>query len=179
MVQGNSFNHNFTEAIRLFYEDPKTTASILEKITELSIEYATTQAKQGIDVFQLFDTHAGLIPSDIYISKILPYVKRITNAVKALGTPVIFFPKGLGYGISHINTDIADFVSIDWQFSLKEAWEISDSHMGLQGNLDPRILSVEDKGIITTELEKFISFGNKQNKWIFQYRSWFISRQQL
>ncbi len=167
MVQGNSFNHNFSDAIKLFYNDPKTASAILEKITELSIEYATTQAKHGIDAFQLFESHAGLLPSDVYIEKILPYIKRITSAVKSVGVPVIYFPKGLAYGISHLNSDIADFISIDWQFSLDEAWEIADSHLGLQGNLDPRILSVDNKDIITKELEKFIPFGRKESKWIF------------
>ncbi|MDD5569762.1 MAG: uroporphyrinogen decarboxylase [Bacteroidales bacterium] len=167
MVQGNSANHNFSEAIKLFYNDRETALKLLEIITELSIEYAVSQAKHRIDIFQLFETHAGLLPSDLYIELILPFVKRITSAVKAKEVPVIFFPKGLGHAISRLNPDIADIVSIDWQFSIVEAWEIIDSKIGLQGNLDPRILSVDNKEIITKELEKFVPFGRNEYKWIF------------
>ena len=167
MVEGNSKNHIFSNAIKLLYSNPKVASDILEKITELSIEYATTQTRHGIDVFQLFETHAGLIPSEMYIERILPYVKRITNSVRNKNVPVIFFPKGIGLGISHINHDVADFVSIDWQYSLIEAWEMCDSKLGLQGNFDPRILSIDDQDIIRKELEKFISFGKNEHRWIF------------
>jgi len=167
MVEGNSHNHNFTEAIKLLYNDPQTSAAILEKITELSIEYATTQVNHGIDTFQLFETHAGLIPSDMYIERILPYVKRITNAVRSKNTPVIFFPKGLGQGISSVTFDIADFVSIDWQYSLSEVRKIIDNHVGLQGNLDPRILGIDNKSIIQNELENYRLFGQQNTNWIF------------
>src|ERR1035437_141811 len=124
MIEGNSTKHDFAQAINLFYNDPKTTAQIFELITELSIEYATTQAAHGIDTFQLFETHAGLIPSELYIERVLPYVKRITNAVREKNVPVIFFPKGLGNGMAKVNFDIADFVSIDWKFSMTEARRI-------------------------------------------------------
>jgi len=167
MAEGNSTNHNFSNAIKLFYNDPKISSEILEKITELSIEYATTQAAHGIDVFQLFETYAGLLPLDIYVERILPYVKRISSAVRNKNIPVIFFPKGIGAGISHINYDVADFVSIDWQFSLTKAREMCDSKIGLQGNLDPRMLSIDNKEILQKELEKFLSFGKNEHKWIF------------
>lgn len=167
MVEGNSANHNFSNAIKLFYNDPELSAQILEIITELSIEYATTQAIHGIDVFQLFETHAGLIPSDLYIERILPYVKRITNAVRNKNTPVIFFPKGIGAGISSIKKDIADFVSIDWQMSMNDARALVDREVGLQGNLDPRILAIDNKIQLEKELEKYLEFGKLNQNWIF------------
>lgn len=167
MVEGNSANHSFSNAIKLFYNNPKIATEILEKITELSIEYATTQTKHGIDVFQLFETHAGLIPSEMYVERILPFVKRITNAVRDRNIPVIFFPKGMGTGISKVNFDVADFVGIDWQYSLTEARAIIDSKVGVQGNLDPRILAIDSREILESELEKYLAFGSKNSNWIF------------
>ena len=167
MIEGNSTKHDFARAINLFYNDPETTAHIFELITELSIEYATTQAAHGIDTFQLFETHAGLIPSELYIERVLPYVKRITNAVREKNVPVIFFPKGLGNGMAKINFDVADFVSIDWQFSLAEARQLIDKKVGLQGNLDPRLFAISNKSIIEAELKKYRSFGKENQNWIF------------
>ena len=167
MAEGNSTNHNFSNAIKLFYNNPKLSAQILETITELSIEYATTQADHGIDLFQLFETHAGLIPSEMYIERILPYVKRITNSVRTKNIPVTFFPKGLGTGLAHINHDIADFAGIDWQYSLPEARALCDTKVGVQGNLDPRILSIDNQDILKAELEKYKAFGKQNYNWIF------------
>ena len=167
MVEGNSVNHTFSNAIKLLYNHPQVATEILEKITELSIEYATTQTKHGIDVFQLFESHAGLIPTELYVERILPYVKRITAAVRATNTPVIFFPKGIGAGISYINHEIADFAGIDWQYSLSDVRSLCDPKMGLQGNFDPRILAIDDQEILQKELEKFLPFGSNNHNWIF------------
>ncbi len=167
MVQGHSANHNFTEAINLFYNDPKTTEAIFEKITELSIHYATTQAAHGIDAFQLFETHAGLIPSELYNERVLPFAKRICNAVREKGVPTIFFPKGLGNGMKAVTHEVADFVSIDWQFSLNEARELIDQRVGLQGNIDPRLFSIKDRNMLTAALESYLPFGQANSNWIF------------
>ena len=167
MVQGNSVNHTFAEAIQLIYNDRENAKKLFEIITELSIEYALNQVKAGIDTFQLFETHAGLLPYELYLELVLPYVKRITQAVRAAGCPTIFFPKGLGAGMKHINFDIADYVSVDWQDSLSETRKIIDSRVGLQGNLDPRIFSVNTKETLIYELEKYKSFGKENFNWIF------------
>ena len=167
MVEGNSANHTFSKAIKLFYNNPEISAKILEIITDLSIHYAVEQTKHGIDVFQLFETHAGLIPSDLYMERIMPHVSRITNAVRANNVPAIFFPKGLGLGLAQVNFDVADFVGIDWQYSLPEARALVDKKVGVQGNLDPRILSIDDRTMLKKELEKFKAFGKDNYNWIF------------
>ena len=167
MAHGNSSGSTFDEAIKLFYNDRKTTDALFERITELSIEYATTQAKHGIDIFQLFDTHAGLLPYEIFVERVLPYVKRITEAIRNKGIPVIYFPKGIGQGLSYMNFDIADFISIDWQSSMTDARKLVDAKVGLQGNLDPRLLTCNDTDMIQKELEKYLPFGSREHKWIF------------
>lgn len=80
---------------------------------------------------------------------------------------MIFFPKGLGIGLAHINYDVADFVGIDWQYSLSEARTLCDNSVGVQGNLDPRILAVDNKEILEAELEKYKAFSQQNLNWIF------------
>ncbi|MBM2814608.1 MAG: uroporphyrinogen decarboxylase [Ignavibacteria bacterium] len=167
MVEGSSANHEFSNAINLIYQNKKAAIEVLEKITELSIEYAVNQAKHGIAAFQLFETHAGLIPSELYIELILPYVRRIASAVREQNIPVIYFPKGLGLGITHITKNIADYAGIDWQYSISEARKQIDANVGLQGNLDMRLLSIDSKEILIRELEKFKNFGKNNFNWIF------------
>jgi len=166
MVQGLSSNHTFPDAVALLYRDRKMTNKLLSAITELSVEYARNQVKHGVSAFQIFETHAGLIPSDLYQEVMMPYVRKIAAAVREEGCPVIFLPKGLGYGIKHIQPEDADYLSIDWQMPIEEARALVLPEIGLQGNLDPRLLFAGKETILET-LEKYVNFGSREQKWIF------------
>ena len=166
MVQGISTDHQFPAAVEMIYRNRETTNKLLESIADLSIEYALNQVKHGINAFQLFETHAGLIPYPLYNEMVMPHVRRILTAVQETGTPVIFFPKGLGNGMRALKGEKFDFVSVDWQMSIEDAKEMLGSDIGVQGNLDPRILTT-DKETIKKELEKYLAFGCREHKWIF------------
>ncbi len=166
IVQGISMNNNFPDAVNMLYNHRKTAEKLIDAITELSIDYALKQVEHGIDVFQIFETHAGLIPSELYFELIMPAVKKITSAVRDKGINVIFFPKGIGTGITDIDNEITDFISIDWQMSISTARKIVGNDIGLQGNLDPRILTAK-QDVISAACEKYIDFGSSETKWIF------------
>ena len=174
MVQGMSSNHTFPDAVALLYKDKVLANKLLNLITELSIEYAVNQVKHGISAFQIFETHAGLIPSELYFEMIMPYVRRISSAVMKAGCPVIFLPKGLGSGISHIKPGDTNFLSIDWQTPIEEARQMVHPEIGIQGNLDPRLLLADNATILET-LEKYVSFGSKNQNWIFNLGHGFIA----
>lgn len=166
MIQGLGTRSNFADAEKFLFKEQKLARKISEAVTELTIEYALQQVKHGVSAFQLFDTHAGNVPFTFYKEFFMPSVKKIADAVRSTGTPFIFFPKGIGTGIQDINQDICDFLSIDWQTSLYTAREMVDKHVGLQGNLDPRILFA-DQETIQKELQGFIPFHKLESKWIF------------
>lgn len=165
MLQGISTKLAFPEAKKFFFERRDEAKQLIKIVTELSIEYAINQIEHGIDAFQLFETHAGLIPADMYIELFMPAVCKITHAVRSKGIPLIFFPKGLGSGLKHITPDVCDFVSIDWQTSLKEARQMVHPKVGLQGNIDPHLLFAPQKEIAQT-LESYKSFFQKHPNWI-------------
>jgi len=173
MVQGLSSNHTFPEAVALLYKNKVLAHKLLSLITDLSIEYALNQVKHGVSAFQIFETHAGLIPSELYFEMIMPYVRKISSAVMQTGCPVIFLPKGLGTGISHIKPEDTNFLSIDWQTPIEEARKLVHPEIGIQGNLDPRLL-LADKATILETLEKYVSFGSRNQNWIFNLGHGFI-----
>ncbi|MFW5707624.1 MAG: uroporphyrinogen decarboxylase [Bacteroidota bacterium] len=166
MIQGLGTRSNFTDAEKFFFREKALTRKIAEAVTELTITYAREQVKRGVAAFQLFDTHAGCVPFPFYQEVFMPSVKKIADAVRETGTPFIFFPKGIGTGIREINHDVCDFLSVDWQTSLYTAREMVDKKVGLQGNLDPRILFA-DVETIRKELYRFVPFHKQENKWIF------------
>lgn len=173
MIQGLSTNHSFPDAINFIYSNKKETLKIIDALTELSIEYLNRQVDHKIDVFQLFETHAGLIPTDLYNELFMPSVKKMAAAARARKVPFIFFPKGLSTGLKYLTPEDCDYVSIDWQIELTEARKIVHPEIGLQGNVDPRLLYA-DKEVIAASLDKYIDFGARHKNWIFNLGHGFI-----
>lgn len=173
MLQGFSRKSDFPDAVRFMYANRRTTSKLVDEVTELSIEYINRQIDHGIDVFQLFDTHAGLLPFDLYRTLFMPAVNKIGRILKDRKVPFIFFPKGIGYGLRYITPETCDYVSVDWQLAIVEARKLLHKDLGIQGNLDPRILfgSKED---IQNELNSFIRFGSENPNWIFNLGHGFI-----
>lgn len=166
MLQGLGRKGDFPEAIKFIYENKETTKKLIEVVTDLSVIYAQEQANHGIEVFQLFDTHAGLIPADLYHELFMPATKRIAAAVREKNIPFIFFPKGLGTGIAQITPEDCDYLSIDWQTPLNLARKLVDPKIGLQGNVDPRLLYASQPEI-EKALKPYIEFGRNNQNWIF------------
>ena len=166
MLQGLGRKGDFPEAIKFIYENKETTKKLIEIVTDLSVIYAQEQANHGIEVFQLFDTHAGLIPADLYHELFMPATKRIAAAVREKNIPFIFFPKGLGTGIAQITPEDCDYLSIDWQTPLDLARKLVDPKIGLQGNVDPRLLYASQPEI-EKALKPYIEFGRNNQNWIF------------
>jgi len=173
MMQGVSSNGNFPEAMKYFFTNKKESLRLIEEITDFSIHYAENQIDRGVDLFQLFETHAGLIPTEMYLEIIMPSVKKISRAIRDKGVPFIFFPRGLSTGLKYMSPELCDFVSIDWQMPLTHARELVHHEIGLQGNLDPRILYAS-KETIAGELEKFKPFFRNNPKWIFNLGHGFL-----
>jgi uroporphyrinogen decarboxylase len=173
MLEGLSSKVNFPDAVSFIYRNKKVTEKLVEAVTDLTIEHATQQIAHGIDTFQLFETHGGILPFDFYKSMFFPAIQKISRVVRDKGVPFIYFPKDIGTGLSHITPDICDFVSVDWQTPITEARKLVHPDVGLQGNLDPRLL-VADHRIIEEELMKYIEFGKTEYKWIFNLGHGFI-----
>ncbi len=166
MLQGLSKKAEFPNAIKFIYENKKTTEKLIDAVTELSITYILGQVKHGIEVFQLFESHAGLLPNKLYFELFMPSIKKIAATLRDKKIPFIYFPKGLGYGIKEITPEVCDFMSIDWQFSIQDARKLVHSEIGLQGNLDPRVL-FGPKSEIEKKLKSYLEFGQENQNWIF------------
>lgn len=166
MTQGTSQKHDFPETKKFIYTEKKKTEYLIELITEANIEYAKEQIKHGISAFQLFDTHAGLLPLSVYKELFLPSIKKISEAVRSAGIPFIFFPKGISSGLSFITPDICDFVSIDWQTPLLEARRMVHDEVGLQGNIDPFLLFASKETIAEIMSKEYAPMFSKYPKWI-------------
>ncbi len=173
MLQGLGSRSDFSDAVKWMFAHPESLPPLVEAVTELTLAYVKNQIKHGIEVFQLFETNAGLIPNAMYRRVFLPSVEKIATAVREEGVPFIFFPKGIGDGLSMLGPQHADFVSVDWLTPLERARKVLDEKIGLQGNLDPRLLFAGKK-TIERELKKYIPFGRKHQNWVFNLGHGFL-----
>ena len=165
MIQGVSSKQNFPEAKKFFYENRSETQQLLEIVTEISIDYALKQVEHGINVFQIFESNAGIVPTEFYEEMFLPSVMKISNAVRSKGVPVIFFPKGIGCGLRMMTPEVCDVAGIDWQTSIWDARKLVHKDVALQGNFDPHLLFAPQE-IIAAEVEKYRKFFAENPDWI-------------
>ena len=80
----------YQEALVGLLSDAGKARAILERLTEASIVWALAQAGRGVDAILISSAFAGapLVSRKGYREFVLPYEKKLTEAVKAAGLPV-------------------------------------------------------------------------------------------
>ncbi|MBI5012576.1 MAG: uroporphyrinogen decarboxylase [Methylocystis sp.] len=129
---------------RLFaYRNPDAFALLIDRVIEASIDYLARQIEAGVEVVQIFDSWAGVLPANEFQRWSAEPVRRIVEGVKARHplTPVIAFIRGADSHLPKLTQMIgADAYGIDT--ALDPAWAVAQtaSNVPLQGNLDPLVL---------------------------------------
>jgi len=160
MVEGKG-SKTFSVARKFLYNDPSFAHKLMDKITESTIRYLKNQIAAGADIIQVFDSWAGILPSEQYDDFSLKYISKIADAITDV--PVIVFAKG-AYGsrksIGQINCDV---VGLDWNMDIKESRKLVGPKKTLQGNMDPAAL-YSDFNMIKSETRKMIDqFGRSKH----------------
>ena len=70
--------------------DPGKAHALLDRLTEASVTWAAAQARHGVDAVLISSAFAGgsFISCKMYIEFVVPYERRVAEAVKAEGVPV-------------------------------------------------------------------------------------------
>jgi uroporphyrinogen decarboxylase len=125
------------------YKHPDVFAKIIDIIVENSITYLLEQLKAGADVLQIFDTWAGVLPPREFQRWSVEPTKRIVEGVRKQvpAAKIIGFPRGAGALLpSYVEATGIDGVSIDWTAEPSLIRDKVQSHVAVQGNLDPLVL---------------------------------------
>ena len=85
-------------AHKLMTENPDVFESLIDLLTEATIDYLSKQIDAGAEVVKLFDSWAGSLKGDDFERFSLAPIRRIITALKARhpNTPVIAFPREAG-----------------------------------------------------------------------------------
>lgn len=135
---GPSRNHEKTKAMML--GESATWHDLMEKLTDLTIEFLRAQLAAGVDAIQLFDSWAGTLSLADYRTYVLPHSSRIFASLKDEGVPMTHFGVGTAELLGAMGEAGATVVGVDWRTNLTDAAGRVGPGKALQGNLDPVVL---------------------------------------
>ncbi len=160
MVEGKG-SKTWDKAKQFAYTEPLLAHSLLQKITDITIDYLKMQVQAGADAVQLFDSWAGcLSPNDFKIYA-EPYILQIVKAVKEVA-PVIVFAKGSWYALKDLSVSGAAALGLDWCVSPQTARALTNNNITLQGNFDPAKLLAPIVEIRKSVKEMIDGFGKEK-----------------
>lgn len=167
MIEGGG-SKTYSKAKSWLYKYPEESRDLLNLLSTFIVDYLVEQVKAGAQLLQVFDSHAGELPKSLFISFILPCLKKIGEDVKEklgpnLSVPMILFAKGAHYAFNEINETNYDVIALDWTMDVEKARECFPNKT-LMGNLDPCALYADKEKIDELAKELVEKFGTR--RWI-------------
>jgi uroporphyrinogen decarboxylase len=139
LVQGQGAR-GFERFRQLLHEDPQTLHRLLDRVGRVTERYLAAQVQAGAQALQLFDTWAGLLGRADYREFGLRHARRVLEALRGTGVPLIYFALDASHLLEEIGESGADVIGVDWRVDLDEASRRLGGGLVLQGNLDPAVL---------------------------------------
>jgi uroporphyrinogen decarboxylase len=160
MVEGSG-SKTFSKAKALLYSNPELSHRLLEKITNVTIEYLQMQINAGVNLVQLFDSWAGILGREMYNEFGLRYIRKICEKIN--NVPVTSFAKGAYASLKDMDTLNCDTIGLDWNMDMQMARALFKEGKTLQGNLDPCVLYGSEKLIKEKTKQMLESFESNRH----------------
>ncbi|KAI0091954.1 uroporphyrinogen decarboxylase [Irpex rosettiformis] len=127
---------------------PKESKEVLDRITDVCIDYLVEQVRAGAQALQIFDSNAGDLAPHHFHEFSYPYLARIATTLRTRLTslslpqvPLILFAKGANHALAHLAITAGyDVLGIDWLVEPSLARSLVNGKVALQGNLEPNVL---------------------------------------
>jgi len=136
MIEGGGSRH-YLHTKSLLFGEPALWSALMEKLCAVLEPYLLSQVDAGAGAIMLFDSWVGCLPLDDYRRSVLPFSRRLVQAVQQRGVPVIHFGTGTAHLLACMDDAGADVLGVDWRLPLGQAWGLVDHRPAIQGNLDP------------------------------------------
>ncbi|MDE0086907.1 MAG: uroporphyrinogen decarboxylase family protein [Candidatus Poribacteria bacterium] len=159
MKRGAGISEKATPVFEMMEDASELLHELLDKLTEMTINYLNYQISQGVQIVQLFESIADVLSQQMYEDFALPYHQRIFAELNS-DAPGILFAKECSY-VNLMRQSGADVLSIGKCVDLEKAkTEIGDS-VAFQGNVDNDILRDGTFSDITEAVQTCIKQGGK------------------
>lgn len=160
MVEGKG-SKTFSESRKMLYTNPTLAHELLNRITEVTIQYLKAQIKAGAHMVQVFDSWAGILGTKQYAEFGLKYIEKIASAINEV--PITIFSKGAITSVSAIAKLDCNTVGLDWNMDITEIRNAIGDTRTLQGNLDPCALYGSHAEVEKATNEMLNSFTSKRH----------------
>ncbi|KAI0914860.1 uroporphyrinogen decarboxylase [Ustulina deusta] len=173
MVEGGG-TKLFIESKKWIYKYPDETCAMLQKISEICVEYLALQVQAGAQMIQVFDSWAGELSPATFKKFSEPYLayiaQKLPSKLKEMGldiVPMIVFPKGANQSLDSVCNLGYNVVGLDWLVEPANAVKIrGDRKIVFQGNADPGVLYGSRESISETVKLMVEGFGGGKGGWI-------------
>ena len=143
MIEGHG-SKTFFKPRAMLYQDPQLLHSLLQKLTDVTIDYLCMQIDAGVSTLMLFDTWGGLLTTSAYQEFSLHYLHAIVEGVLTKrpesNVPFILYTKGGAGWLPMMLHSGVNALGLDWTVDLSKARQQVGMNVCLQGNLDPAVL---------------------------------------
>jgi uroporphyrinogen decarboxylase len=147
------------EATRRFSaERPDVWNALLDRLTSATVHFLGTLVREGADLYQLFDSWAGLLPRAQY--ELWAQVRHQHIFASVTGTPRILFVKEAPY-LDLMATSGADVISLGVRDDLAAARR-QYPHLVFQGNVDEQLLRDGTPAQVTDVTRRCVLAGGGQ-----------------
>lgn len=156
---GEGVSEKATPVFQMIEEAPELLHLLLGKLTEMTINYLNYQISEGVQIVQLFESIADVLPRQIYEAFAFPYHQRIFAGLNP-ETPGILFAKECNY-LDLMHRSGADVLSVGKCVDLGEAKAEVNGTVAFQGNVDNDILRDGTPDDITAAVNTCLKQGGK------------------
>ena len=165
LIEGGT-TKSFVNIKRMMFEAPELFASIMDLITDVTVDYLAAQIDAGAQAVQVFDTWAGILGRADYEMFAMPYAKRIIDALKEKGVPRIYFVFNGGPLLDLVRDVGSDVVGLDWRTDIRDALAVMGKDVVVQGNLDPCALFLPEEQL-ASRIGEIVEQGRDAKAHIF------------
>jgi uroporphyrinogen decarboxylase len=138
VVEGKP-SRNLLLTKKMMHCAPAAWHTLLGKLADTISAYLLAQIRAGAQAVQLFDSWVGALSPGDYREFVLPYTKRIFNALALARVPRIHFGTDTAMLLELMKEAGGDVIGVDWRVPLDQVW-LRLGDVAVQGNLDPAIL---------------------------------------
>lgn len=156
MVEGGG-SKTFSKARAMLYTNPELSHTLLQMITDSTINYLRGQIVAGADLLQIFDSWAGILSPVQYEEFSLKYIKQICDAITEV--PKTVFAKDAYFARKALGQINCNTIGLDWCMDIKESRALIGPEKTLQGNLDPCVLYGSEADIQKAVKSMLTQFG--------------------
>ena len=168
LIEGKT-SKTFIKAIEFIRNNKEEYEKLKDLFKEAVILHLKNQIDSGVDTIKIFDSHAGIVPDDLYEEVIIKTTAEIVQSIRSYNDKIVIicFPRGSKkkyYNFAKIVKP--DILALDQFFDLSEIsniWEIEG--VITQGNINPEVLLKNVKDI--AESVKNLKQHIKNHKHIF------------